>query len=157
MGWPSRRVSVAVSLAPQRLWPYLTDIQLPARFSEEFQRAEWLVGSSPAVGAVFLGYNENPSIGTWQTKSTITAVREPEVFEWTVGDVDSFVARWRFEVGDGEFAQTVELGPGKSPLRDYIERFPERREAILESRLRTFEPNMLRTVNGIIAMAQETA
>jgi hypothetical protein len=153
MAWPTRRVSVTVSVAPQRLWPLVTDIELPARFSGEFLSAEWLVGAAPAEGAVFRGYNENQAIGAWHTDSTVTAFRVPELFEWTVGELDSPIARWRFEIGDGELAQTVELGPGESAMRHYIAKFPHERDAIIEARLRVHEENMRRTVEGIAALA----
>lgn len=155
MDLPSRRVAVPVSVAPQRLWPLVTDIQLPGRFSDEFRRAEWITGNGPAEGAVFRGYNENRAIGAWHTDSTVTALHPHDLFEWTVGDLDSPIARWRFEIASGELAQSVELGPGKSALHTYIERFPHKCEAIIEARLAVHERNMRRTVEGIVALAQE--
>ena len=39
---PGVTVEVDVKAPPTDVWPYISDIQLPARFSDEFQGAEWL-------------------------------------------------------------------------------------------------------------------
>ena len=44
----------------ERVWALVTDIDLPARFSSEFQGATWL-DDGPAVGARFVGHNHHPA------------------------------------------------------------------------------------------------
>ena len=59
---------------------------MPARFSTEFQGADWADGSSgPALGAAFVGRNKHPAAGEWQTTSTISGYEPERLFEWAVG------------------------------------------------------------------------
>src|SRR3954453_23281498 len=55
---PTAAVDVVVGAPIERLWPLVTDINLPARFSSEFRGAEWL-DDGPAVGARFRGRSEH--------------------------------------------------------------------------------------------------
>ena len=52
-----------------------TQIQLPARFSTEFQGADWL--EPPAVGARFVGRSAHKAFGEWQTTCTIVHSAPP--------------------------------------------------------------------------------
>jgi hypothetical protein len=69
---PTTEVSRVIAASPGELWVYVADINLPARFSSEFQGAEWLDGATePALGARFRGTNEHPVVGSWQVECTI--------------------------------------------------------------------------------------
>ncbi len=162
MGEPTvdRKVSVEVAIvAPtERVWPLLTDIELPAGFSEEFQGAHWLASEGPALGAVFEGTNHHPAAGTWTTQSTITAYEVGEIFEWTVGDVANMTARWRFDLEPSQAGSLLrfraEMGPGPSGLDGPIAAMPDREEEIVGRRLGSWEQNMTATVQGIKALAE---
>ena len=46
---PTASVEVAIAAAPEVVWPLISDIGLPARFSPELQGAEW-IDDGPALG-----------------------------------------------------------------------------------------------------------
>jgi hypothetical protein len=156
---PSAATSVVVAAPRSDVWPLVTDIDLPAQFSAEFQGAEWVDGG-PALGATFHGHNKHEAVGEWTTTSTITAFEEGVVFEWTVGDVSNKTARWRFELAD-EGTETVltfsaEMGPGPSGLSMAITAMPDREEQIVANRVAEWTANMTVTIEGIKALAESS-
>ncbi len=157
---PATNVEVHIDAPASVVWPLLCDINLPGRFSEEFQRAEWL-DDGPALGATFRGYNRHPVVGEWSVVCTVTAMEHERVFEWTVGDVDFKAARWRFDLEPDVHGSTLrfsaEMGPAPSGLTPAIERMPDREDAIVARRLGEWTVNMQRTVDGIRELAEAEA
>jgi uncharacterized protein YndB with AHSA1/START domain len=155
---PSVDVEVRIDAPPSRVWELVSDIDLPARFSEEFQGAEWLDGATPALGARFRGTNRHPAIGEWQTTSVLVAYEPERAFSWVVGDRDNPSASWRFELepdGDGtKLRQRCVLGPGPSGLSYAIEQRPDKEERIIERRCEEHRANMQRVLDGIKALAE---
>jgi len=156
---PAAEVEVLVHASVDRVWALTTDIDLPARFSSEFQGAEWLdVG--PAVGARFKGRSEHAAIGKWETTCVVTRYEENRVFEWAVGEAHNPSARWRFQiepVDDGVLLrQWCQIGPGPSGLTPAIEAMPDKEERIVARRLDEFRANMQATVEGIKQVAETT-
>jgi hypothetical protein len=156
---PTTEVEVLVAAPPERIWALLIDIGLPARFSDEFRGAEWLEGSSgPQVGARFLGRNEHPAIGSWQSISVIVACEPARTFGWDVQGPGGVSASWRFELasdGDGtRLRQWARMGPAPSGLTAAIVARPDKEERIIENRLAEWRRNMQATVNGIKALAE---
>jgi hypothetical protein len=156
---PTARVEVAIEAPTDVVWPLLCDINLPGSFSREFQRAEW-IDAGPALGATFRGYNRHEAVGEWDVVCTVTAMEPERVFEWTVGDVEFKVARWRFDVepaGTGSLLHfSAAMGPGPSGLTPVIERMPDREEDIVAGRLGEWTANMQRTVDGIRDLAERS-
>ena len=155
---PSTEVAVDIDASARAVWSLVSDINVPGAFSEEFERAEWL-DAGPALGATFRGYNRHPRVGEWNVVCTVTAFEPDRVFEWTVGDVDFKAARWRLEVepvGSSEcrLAFRSEIGPAPSGLTPAIERMPDREEDIVARRMSEHRANMLRTIEGIKALAE---
>jgi hypothetical protein len=154
---PTAQVSVTVDAPPAELWPLLTDINLPARFSLEFQGAEW-TSDERGLGATFTGRNKHEAVGEWSVPCTVTAFEDETVFEWTVGNIDNKVARWRFDLspdGDGTVLSfSAEMGPGPSGLTPMIVKMPDKEEQIVANRLADWTANMQRTVEGIKALAE---
>src|SRR5258707_5999462 len=96
---PTAEAEVYVEAPPEQVWAMLNDINLPARFSTEFQGADWLDGvTEPAVGARFVGRNRHPAAGEWETTSEVVACDSLRLFEWAVGGPDHPSATWRFEL-----------------------------------------------------------
>jgi uncharacterized protein YndB with AHSA1/START domain len=156
---PSVEVEVHVDAPPARVWELVSDIDLPARFSEEFQGAEWIEDAAgPALGARFQGTNRHPAIGEWQTTSVLVALESERVFAWAVGDADNPSSSWRFELepdGDGtRLRQSCVLGPGPSGLSRAIEQRPDKEERIIERRTDEHRVNMQRVVDGIKQLAE---
>ena len=61
---PSTEVSIEIAAAPERVWALVTDLELPSRFSSEFQGAVLLDGAQAlAVGTRFVGRNHHAAVG----------------------------------------------------------------------------------------------
>jgi ligand-binding SRPBCC domain-containing protein len=156
---PSVDVEIRIDAPPSRVWTFVSDIDLPARFSEEFQGAEWLDDATePAAGARFRGTNRHQAVGEWQTTSTLVAFEPERLFAWAVGDTTVPSASWRYELepdGDGSFLRYgCVLGPGPSGLSAAIERIPDKEERIIERRCEEHRANMQRVLHGIKALAE---
>ena len=154
---PTAEVEVLVHAPPERVWQLVSDINVPARFSNEFAGAQWL-GDGPCVGAQFKGSNEHPAIGAWQTTSVITRCEPGRIFEWAVGDPEYPSATWRFELlpvdAGVRLTQWCRMGPGPSGLSIAIEAMPDKEERIVSRRLEEFRTNMQATVAGIKQLAE---
>lgn len=155
---PTAQVEATIAAPRSTVWDLVADINTPASFSEEFQRAEWVDEGGPALGARFTGHNRHEAVGEWSVPCTITAYEPGNVFEWTVGQIENKVARWRFELAETDDGSTLrfsaEMGPGPSGLTPVIERMPDREEAIVAARLAEWTANMTATVDGIKNLAE---
>jgi uncharacterized protein YndB with AHSA1/START domain len=154
---PTTEVDVLVHAPIERIWELVTDIELPAQFSTEFQGAEW-IDAGPAVAARFKGRNQHPAGGTWETTSIVTRYDPPTVFEWAVGEAEHPSATWRFELAPKEGAirltQWCQIGPGPSGLTPAIVAMPDKEERIVARRLDEFRASMRATVEGIKQLAE---
>jgi len=156
---PSVEVDVHIDSTPDRVWPLISDINLPARFSTEFQGAQWLDGKTgPRVGARFAGRNRHQAIGEWETTSVVVACEERRVFAWAVGDPEYPSATWSFELepeeGGSRLRQRARMGPAPSGLTAAIQAMPDKEERIVARRLDEFRSNMASVLEGIKAMAE---
>lgn len=158
---PSAQVEVRIAAPPEALWPLVTDISLPARFSEEFEGGEWVDGATAAeLGARFRGRNTHTAIGSWETTSIVFVCDENRCFGWKVNDLEAPGASWQFELEPDEtgqvttLRQSVELGPGPSGITVAIGRMPDKEERIIERRLAEHVRNMSATIEGIKAIAE---
>ncbi len=154
---PVVAVNVVVAAAPQLVWDLVTDINLPARFSAEFQGAEWLEGDAPALGARFVGYNERKT-AKWNTTCTVVEFEPLQRFAYAVEDVTNPAAVWQFEldpVEDGcRLTMWAQMGPGPSGVSCSIDKDPERESEIIARRAEEWRQNMTATVNGIKSLAE---
>jgi hypothetical protein len=156
---PTTQAEVTVAAAPPVVWALVCDIQLPARFSPEFNGAQWLDGaSSPVPGARFIGHNHHPAAGHWQTTSTICEYEPRHLLGWAVGDPGWPSARWRFILApesDGtRLTQWMQIGPGPSGLTPAIEAMPGKESRILHRRLAEHHASMTATLAGIKQLAE---
>jgi len=155
---PGVTVEVDVAAPSHIVWPFVSDIDLPGRFSDEFQGAEWL-DPEPAVGARFEGRNKRDDLGEWSVVCTLVDYEPERVFAWHAGDVDDPAAQWRFELDPManatrlRFAMT--LGPGPSGLTAAIDAMPDKEAAIVASRQKHQTANMRRTIEGIKDLAEQ--
>lgn len=167
---PTVEVTEVVDAPVPAVWSLVTDIGLPARFSPEFQGAEWLDGATgPAVGARFLGRNVHPVAGTWQTICTIVDYEPRQRIEYVVtGPPGSGLegphpaATWRFELEPGQEAGLrlrywARIGPGRSLLSRVIDADPAGERRIVAARLAELRGNMTTTVRGIKDIAERQA
>jgi hypothetical protein len=158
---PTAEATIEIDAPPAVVWQLVTDIDLPARFSDEFQGGSWEDGATTAqVGARFTGRNRHPAIGEWETHPLVVECETDRVFAYVIGDPDQPSARWTFELEslDGgirtRLRQSARMGPGPSGLTPAIEARPDKEERIVERRLDEWRANMQATVAGIKAMAE---
>jgi uncharacterized protein YndB with AHSA1/START domain len=154
---PTTEVSQVIAATPSQLWEFVTDINLPARFSPEFQGAEWLDGATgPSVGARFRGRNQHARIGEWQVTCTVVECEPDRVIGWAVEDVDAPAAKWRFTLepvdGGTKVTQWCQLGPGPSGLSMVIEQMPDREHDIITRRLAEHAANMEKNLEGLAGL-----
>jgi hypothetical protein len=160
---PETDVSIRIPVAASELWPYVSDINFSARYSPEFQGAEWLDGATvPALGARFRGTNEHPVVGRWQVDCVITEFEPGRVIGWDVMGPDGVAASWRFTLADADaqadgdatiVTEWCRLGPGASGLTPAIRRMPDREHDIIARRLAEHRGNMAANLAGLVELA----
>lgn len=162
---PSVTVDIEVQADPAALWPLITDIELPARFSDEFQGARWVPpATGPALGAVFEGANRHPLIGEWTVPCVVTVFAPERAFGWDPSGPDGRFATWRFTLEPqirtppAEPRTTLtfvaQMGFGPSGMTPAIEARPDKEEQIVAHRLEEWRANMQATVEGIKSLAE---
>lgn len=156
---PSTSVSIDISAPPAAVWALVRDINLPARFSAEFQGADWLNGAEEAaVGARFVGRNHHPAIGGWETTSTILTHDPERELAYEVDGDGGPAARWTFRLepieGGTRLTQSARLGPGRSGISPAIDAMPEKESKILHRRLGEHRRNMEANLAGIKTLAE---
>lgn len=156
---PTTTSTVHVAASPDVVWRLISDIDLPARFSDEFQGAEWIEGGE-SVGARFRGRNWNEHMGEWSTVCTVTEWTPAAAFAYVVEDPANPTASWRFDLtpsdGGTDLSMTTILGPGPSGLTPLIERMPDKEEKIIANRLGMLRTNMDATLEGIRSLAERS-
>ena len=149
-------VEISIAADAAAVWGLVSDINVPAQFSREFQGAEWL--DAPGLGGTFRGDN---AIGDfkWSTTSVVTEYKENESFAWTVGSADEPVAVWGFTISgsDGNVVLKMHatMGPAMSPPRASAAKDPENAETIISKRLHQWSKNMTATVEGIKSLSEQ--
>jgi len=159
---PGQMVEVDIKAAPEIVWQYVSDINLSAEFSQEFQGGTWDdVDGEPGGGATFTGHNQHPQVGEWSTTSHVVAWEPPKRFAWSVSDPVDSAAQWRFEIekvpGGSRLRYHVRLGPGRSGLTPAIEAMPDKEPRILSRRQNEHQANMQLVVDGIKARSEADA
>jgi hypothetical protein len=154
---PSVEVEILVHASVLAVWELVTDINLPARFSNEFRGAEW-VEDGPRLGARFVGRNWHRALGEWQTTSTVNRYEPPHLFGWCVSDPDNPSSSWWFELEEKptgvRLRQGGRIGPAPSGLSIAITARPDKEERIVARRLSEFEANMKANLEGVKVLAE---
>ncbi|HUP86997.1 MAG TPA: SRPBCC family protein [Acidimicrobiales bacterium] len=161
---PTVVVSIDVDAPATRVWELVTDINVPARFSPEFQGADWLddVGDAPRLGARFVGRNGHAAQGEWETTSWVNRLEPLRAFGWAVSDPEEPSATWWFELDSADddngrpvrLRQGARMGPAPSGLSIAIAAMPDKEERIVARRLEEWQRNMQATLEGIKALAE---
>ncbi len=151
---PGTVAEADIGADPAVVWARVTDINLPAEFSEEFVGAEWQDGhDGPALGACFVGRNTHPGRGDWEVSCFVDVFEEQSAFGWCTSDIDNPGARWRFEfepiVGGTRLRFRAVMGPGPSGLDAIITARPDLEPRIIARRIDEHRANMQRVVEGI--------
>ena len=158
---PSTEVEVLIDASTQTVWALVADIQLPARFSDEFLGATWTDGGAdpePRVGRRFVGRNRHPAIGEWETTAVVVECEPRRVLGWVNGEPEEPSASWRFTLApDGaatRLSQWMRVGPARSGINLAIDAMPDKEGRILRRRLAELRSNMASTLEGIKAAAE---
>mgnify|MGYP001403411021 FL=1 len=159
---PGISVEIDIAAPPEQVWEFVSDINIPARFSDEFQGADWVDADGPHEGASFIGRNERKEAGrVWQTTSYVVACDPPRTFAWHVNDRDQPSARWRFELepipGGTRLSQRLVIGPSLSATGRAMEANPEQARQILTNRREQHRGNMILNLEGIKRLAESGA
>lgn len=153
---PVVEVSVVVDAPAAAVWELVTDINLPARFQDEFQGAEW-DGDERGLGATFHGKNAREE-REWETTSWITAYEPEREFGWSVSDPVEPGATWTYvleQAGDGiKLTFRRRLGPGPSGISRIIAKYPDQEEDIIDRRDAVHRFNMQSVLDGIKEAAE---
>ena len=154
---PGTWVEVDIAAPSSQVWAIVTDIDLPARFSDEFLGAGW-TGDGPRLGASFIGRNRHAAIGEWEVESFVDVYDEGRSFGWATVDAADPGSRWRFDlVPAGSLTSlrfSMSIGPGPSGISMAIEAMPDKEPRILRRRILEHHANMVRTVEGIKAIVE---
>ena len=156
---PGVTVEIDIAALPERVWEFASDINISARFSDEFQGADWIDGDGPVEGASFRGRNERSEADRkWETTSYVVACEAPRVFAWNVNDRDQPSAQWCFELeripSGTRLRQRLIIGPSLSATGRAMEANPDRAAQILANRREQHRGNMTLNLQGIKRLAE---
>ena len=155
---PTAERDIVIGVPPSAVWPLVTDFDVLARYSDEFQGGEWLdAAAAPGPGSQFQGRNRREE-RAWEVTCTVTAWEPDRAFGWSVMDPDDPAATWCFTLApDGagtHLRYRARMGPGPSGLTEAIDAHPHAEERIVERRLAVWTANMEATLAGIGALAE---
>lgn len=154
---PGTWVAVDIAAPPEVVWSLVTDIEVPARFSDELQTARW-DGDGPALGASFVGRSRHEAIGEWEVRSYVEDYEPLRSFGWATLDPQHPGSRWRFDLDPIEAGtrlhHSMSMGPAPSGISIAIEAMPDKEPRILHRRVGEHHANMTRTVEGIRQLAE---
>jgi len=158
---PGVTVEIDIAAPPERVWELASDINISARFSKEFQGADWIDSDGPKEGASFQGRNKRTDVNReWETRSWVVECDAPNVFAWNVNDRDEPSAKWRFELekipGGTRLRQRFILGQRLSATGTAMVENPDKAEQILASRQEQHRANMMLNLQGIKDIAEKS-
>ncbi|MEU6037016.1 SRPBCC family protein [Actinomadura sp. NPDC047616] len=156
---PTVEADTWVDAPPERVWTFVSDVELMPSMSTELQSVRWLDDASgPALGARFVGRNRHEAVGEWETTSHIVEFEPPRVFAWAVENPEHPVATWRFtlrpQAGGTQLSQWMQLGPARSNLSVLIDRMPEQEQQIVLVRMRQLKESITATLAEIKQRAE---
>lgn len=151
---PGTVVETDIKAPIGRVWELVTDISMPAAYSEEFLGAVWADGfDGPALGAEFVGRNHHEARGEWEVPCFVNEYEEHRRFGWVTSNPDNPGARWRFELepiaGAVRVRFVLNIGPGPSGISEVIAARPQLEAKILNRRIDEHRANMQRVIDGL--------
>src|SRR4051794_6426350 len=124
---------------PGDVFALLRDVERMAGLGPEHHSATW---TSPTT---FTGRNRFGDT-EWEVPCVVVLDEPPTAFGWTVGPPEEPASTWTYRIepsGEGTLVtQRFVLGPGKSRLRHYCAREPEKAERFIAWRTEALRDNM---------------
>ncbi len=150
---PGVVVEIDTDARPEAVWEVISDIGMPARFSQELVDAEWTSDGDRGVGSTFRGSNSIPDIRDWDTNCIVTAWKDQETFEWRVTDAQKPGAIWRFDLveqgGGSRLRFSMTIGKENNGTAPRALKDPSQESEILRTRRLIHKANMQRVVEGV--------
>ncbi len=156
---PGVVAEIDIEARPRKVWELISDINMPALFSNEFVGAEWVSGDPVSVGSRFIGRNSIPGLRDWETECIVTECVEREAFEWRVTDPDKPGAIWRFDLaeqgGGSRLRFSMVIGKENNGTAPRAQEDPSRENEVLFERRLIHKSNMQRVVEGVKSLVDE--
>ncbi|WP_433281524.1 nitroreductase family protein [Pseudonocardia xinjiangensis] len=164
-----------IDATPEQLWPLVTDITLPGRFSGEAVTATWDEGQRPGLGSTFHGSNAtrdsgHPTINVlfagptgemaWTTPCHVVRWEPGRAFVYNVGlTAEKPWAQWRFTLsplaGTGtRVSHSMVMCTEGSGTSAATTQYPDQAAEIIVGRFLTIRDNLRRTLEGIKQLAE---
>ena len=141
---------------PRQVWEVISDINMPAKFSDEFAGAEWLSGDEIAAGAIFRGRSAISDGREWETNCIVTEWVERETFEWRTTDPENPGAIWRFDLAEqgtgSRLRFSMVIGKENNSTAPRAMADPSLENQILFERRLIHKANMQRVLEGVKAL-----
>lgn len=141
---------------PRQVWEVISDINMPAKFSDEFAGAEWLSDDEIAAGAIFRGRSAISDGREWETNCIVTEWVERETFEWRTTDPENPGAIWRFDLAEqgagSRLRFSMVIGKKNNSTAPRAMADPSLENQILFERRLIHKANMQRVLEGVKAL-----
>ena len=141
---------------PRQVWEVISDINMPAKFSDEFAGAEWLSDDEIAAGAIFRGRSATSDGREWDTNCIVTEWVERETFEWRTTDPENPGAIWRFDLAEqgtgSRLRFSMVIGKENNSTAPRAMADPSLENQILFERRLIHKANMQRVLEGVKAL-----
>ena len=141
---------------PRQVWEVISDINMPAKFSDEFAGAEWLSDDEIAAGAIFCGRSATSDGREWETNCIVTEWVERETFEWRTTDPENPGAIWRFDLAEqgagSRLRFSMVIGKENNSTAPRAMADPSLENQILFERRLIHKANMQRVLEGVKAL-----
>ena len=141
---------------PRQVWEVISDINMPAKFSDEFAGADWLSDDEIAAGAIFCGRSATSDGREWETNCIVTEWVERETFEWRTTDPENPGAIWRFDLAEqgagSRLRFSMIIGTENNSTAPRAMADPSLENQILFERRLIHKANMQRVLEGVKAL-----
>ena len=141
---------------PRQVWEVISDINMPAKFSDEFAGADWLSDDEIAAGAIFRGRSAISDGREWETNCIVTEWVERETFEWRTTDPENPGAIWRFDLAEqgagSRLRFSMVIGKENNSTAPRAMADPSLENQILFERRLIHKANMQRVLEGVKAL-----
>ena len=141
---------------PRQVWEVISDINMPAKFSDEFTGADWLSDDEIAAGAIFRGRSATSDGRKWETNCIVTEWVERETFEWRTTDPENPGAIWRFDLAEqgagSRLRFSMVIGKENNSTAPRAMADPSLENQILFERRLIHKANMQRVLEGVKAL-----